>query len=73
MQFLSILTDFVNVVLVGHCPTVVSPVIIASRLLALKDKKTGDICLISIGFMLRHMTSKYASAFSTDCPTSVGR
>jgi len=41
-DFLSALTDFVNSVIAGHCPTDVAPVFFGGRLLAL-NKKTGGI------------------------------
>jgi len=61
-EFLSALTDFVNLVVAGRCPTDVDAVFFGGRLLAL-SKKTGGIRPIAIGFTLRRLTSKCASAF----------
>jgi len=55
-EFLSALTDFVNLVLEGRCPSDVAPVFFGGRLLAL-NKKTGGIRPIAIGFTLRRLAS----------------
>ena len=63
-EFLSALTDFVNLVLAGRWPSDVAPVFFGGRLLVL-NKKTGGICPIAIGFTLRRLASKCANAFGT--------
>jgi len=66
-EFLSILTNFVNLVVAGRCPTDAAAVFFGGRLLAL-SKKTGGIRPIAIGFILRRLTSKRANAFSIKKP-----
>jgi len=61
-DFLSALTDFVSLVIAGHCPTDVAPVIFGGRLLAL-NKKTVGIRPIAIGLTLRRLASKCANSF----------
>jgi len=61
-DFLSALTDFVNLVIAGHCSTDVAPVFFGGRLLAL-NKKTGGIRPISVSLTLRQLASKCANSF----------
>ena len=61
-EFLSALTDFVNIVLAGRCPTEVTPVLFGGRLLAL-NKKSGGIRPIAVGLTLRRLASKCANSF----------
>jgi len=61
-EFLSALTDFVNLVLAGRCPADAVPVFFGGRLMAL-NKKTGGIRPIAVGFTLRRLTSKCANTF----------
>ena len=61
-DFLSALTDFVNVVFAGRCPVDVAPIFFGGRLLAL-NKKTGGIRPIAIGLTLRRLASKCANSF----------
>jgi len=68
-EFLSALTDFVNLVLAGRWPSDVAPVFFGGRLLVL-NKKTGGICPIAIGFTLRRLASKCANAFGINKLTS---
>jgi len=63
-EFLSALTDFVNLVIAGLCPSNVAPILFGGRLLAL-SKKTGGIRPIAIGFTLRRLASKCANSFGT--------
>ena len=68
-EFLSALTDFVNLVLAGRCPSDIAPVFSGERLLAL-NKKTGGIRPIAIGSTLRRLASKCANAFDINKLTS---
>jgi len=61
-DFLSALTDFVKLVIAGHCPTDISPVFFGGRLLAL-NRKTGGIRPIAICRTLRRLASKCANSF----------
>jgi len=67
-EFLSALTDFVNLVLKGRYPSDVVPVFFGGRLLA--PKKTGGIRPIAVGFTLRRLASKCANAFGISKLTS---
>ena len=69
-EFLSALTDFVNLVLAGRCPSDIAPVFSGECLLAL-NKKTGGIRPIAIGSTLRRLASKCANTFGINKLTSL--
>jgi len=76
-DFLTALTSFVNLVLVGGVPSEVRPIFFGGRLLAL-NKKSGGIRPIAIGFSLRRVSSKCANSFGSNllrgyfCPLQLG-
>ena len=61
--FVPALTAFVNCLLTGDCPPEVQPILFGGKLIAL-NKKSGGIRAITVGYTLRRLTAKYASAFA---------
>ena len=64
-ELLTALTGFVNMVLSGHCPREVAPILFGGRLIAL-EKKSGGIRPIAIGLTLRRLASKCANFFGVE-------
>ena len=64
-DLLTTLTGFVNMVLAGHCPREVAPILFGGRLIAL-EKKSGGIRPIAIGLTLRRLVSKCANSFGVE-------
>jgi hypothetical protein len=60
-ELLSALTAYVSILLQGHCHPHVVPVLFGGHLIAL-NKPSGGIRPIAIGYALRWLTSKCASA-----------
>ena len=64
-DLLTALTGFVNMVLSGHCPRDVAPILFGGRLIGL-EKKSGGIRPIAIGLTLRRLSSKCANSFGVE-------
>ena len=60
-DLLSALTVFVNTLLQGRCHPEIAPILFGGRLIAL-NKATGGLRPIAVGYTLRRLTSKCASA-----------
>ena len=61
--FVPALTAFVNCLLMGDCPSEVQPILFGGNLIAL-NKKSGGIRPITVGYTLRRLAAKCASAFA---------
>ena len=64
-QLLSRLTDFTNIVLSGHVPNVIRPVLCGASLCALR-KKDGGLRPIAVGNTLRRLVAKVACSAVRD-------
>ena len=64
-ELLSMLTQFVNLLLAGRCHPEVLPVFFGGRLIAL-NKKSGGIRPIAVGNTLRRLAAKCASVYALD-------
>ena len=64
-ELLSILTQFVNLLLAGRCHPDILPMFFGGRLIAL-NKKCGGIRPIAVGNTLRRLTAKCASFYAID-------
>jgi len=62
-SFVPALTAFVNCLLMGDCPPEVQPILFGGNLIAL-NKKSGGIRPITVGYTLRRLAAKCASAFA---------
>ena len=59
-DLLNAITDFVNLLLSGKCPTLVQPILFGGKLIAL-NKSDGRIWLIAIGYFWRRLAAKCAN------------
>jgi hypothetical protein len=62
-ELLSSITAFINLLLVGHCNSAVTPHLFGGTLYAL-EKKSGGIRPIAVGFTWRRLAAKCANGFA---------
>ena len=62
-DLLNAITDFVNLLLCGKCPTLVQPILFGGKLIAL-NKSDGGIRPIAIGYFWRRLAAKCANKYA---------
>lgn len=62
-EFLSSVTEFVNMLLTGKCHPAVSPILFGGKLIALL-KKSGGVRPITVGYTWRRIAAKCANAYA---------